>query len=291
MIARHSAAALALLLLGGTAAFGGYQKPKPEQWSFLGFTFDQTEDEYQTRSPRRVHKVKRSRKHIHRERKPKKIRIASIERRKTKEVVRTVPTPVPSPRKPRYDELDPITVVSATHPPLVPAPIEPRDAFNIFRRYDDFRLRHAGNAPTELLPRPLKGLLVNVAGTCGGFKVISTVCGRGAHSQYVRGTGRVSLHCLNRAADFFVDSFRCAYKVIREAGWQGGMSSDAGRVNHIHVSYAPQGREWKTTFVHGARKHYASYRHHRHAKYAVHKRKIHFAGRVRLARLGHNRYR
>lgn len=113
---------------------------------------------------------------------------------------------------------------------------------------------------TDSLPPPLRAMLHKVQDSCEGFRVISA-CRPGAR---VRGSGRVSLHASCKAADFTVRNYPCAYGVLK--GFPGGVSTDPGRVNHIHVSYAPSSHEWGSRFAHwqpGSPSRYAR-RHGRH---------------------------
>jgi hypothetical protein len=171
--------------------------------------------------------------------------------RKTRHALRVVPLPKPRP------------VIEA---PAIDVEEQGfRDAWRavpvlgLFARFLDF-LAHRPEAPTDYLPVVLRQKLGEIQRACTGFKVISTVCGRDAHSRYVAGTRRVSLHCLNRAADFRVENYRCAYAQLK--GWKGGMSLDPAAVHHIHLSVG--GREGR--FYHHGHRHYAHrYRARRHA--------------------------
>jgi len=97
-----------------------------------------------------------------------------------------------------------------------------------------------------------------VESACPGFGIISGF----RPGAVVAGTHRTSLHALHRAVDIAGGSFRCAYSVL--ASFAGGMSTDAWRMRHIHLSWEPGGREWGARFAHGGhRRHYA--RHHRYA--------------------------
>jgi|ERR1700681_1993755 len=120
-----------------------------------------------------------------------------------------------------------------------------QEKHNIFARY---ALSHSANAPTNLLPGPLQAKLAEIANACTGFVVISTRCGRGGHSWNVKGTNHGSLHCVNKAADFRVASYSCAYAHLRD--WHGGMSTDPHVVNHVHLSYAPGSHEFGRHFAH-----------------------------------------
>ena len=152
-----------------------------------------------------------------------------------------VPVKIELPVAPPTDYQDGIATDNPAAVPLPrvkPLQIQP-DPVNLFARY----LAHQPQR-TDLLPTPLRSLLVRVAQSCSGFQVVSTGCWRGGHSLFVARTNRVSLHCLNQAADFHVHNWGCAYNVIRQNHWQGGVSGDASLMNHIHVSWQPNGREW-----------------------------------------------
>jgi hypothetical protein len=114
-------------------------------------------------------------------------------------------------------------------------------------------------AATSALPTPLQDALRRVGAACAGFRVTSA-CRPGAT---VAGTNRASLHASCRAADFQVANYACAYAVLR--GFPGGVSMDARRVAHIHVSYAPGSGEWGARFNHGAAQ-YARRGKHRYAR-------------------------
>lgn len=72
----------------------------------------------------------------------------------------------------------------------------------------------------------------------------------------VAGTRRPSLHASKRAVDM-KGKPSCLYAHMK--GWKGGYSTDYSRVRHIHISWAPGGREWGSRFAHGG------YRKHRYA--------------------------
>lgn len=110
---------------------------------------------------------------------------------------------------------------------------------------------------TAGLPAPLVNALAQVKGACAGFRIVSTF----RPGAVVRGTGRPSLHASHRAADFAVTRWRCAYAALR--GFPGGMTTDPGRVGHVHLSWAPGSHEWGARFAHGGHG-----RHHR-SRYAV----------------------
>jgi hypothetical protein len=98
---------------------------------------------------------------------------------------------------------------------------------------------------TAGLPRPLVAAIHRVQTACPGFRVISAF----RPGARIRGSGRLSLHARNRAADIAGGNYRCAYRVL--AGFPGGISTDAWRVKHIHLSWNPGGQEWGLRFAHG----------------------------------------
>lgn len=112
-------------------------------------------------------------------------------------------------------------------------------------------LRHliadAGSLPAELTAK-----VAQIAGACPGFHIISGF----RPGATVAGTHITSLHARHRAADIAGGSYACAYREL--AGWPGGVSTDAERVAHIHLSWAPGGQEWGARFRHGGGvRHYA----------------------------------
>lgn len=109
------------------------------------------------------------------------------------------------------------------------------------------------------IPGPVRTALNQVSSQCQGFRIVSHFR-PGAH---VAGTRRVSLHASGRAVDFRVSNWGCAYHALR--GWGGGISMDAPRVHHIHISYGGHEGHFMHHMVGSVR--YASrhmrYRHHR----------------------------
>lgn len=91
-------------------------------------------------------------------------------------------------------------------------------------------------------PAPLVRKVEEIIAACGS-RVVSAF----RPGARVRGSGRPSLHAIKRAVDI-VGAPKCAYAKLRT--WPGGVSTDYGRVHHIHVSYSPQGREWHARFQH-----------------------------------------
>lgn len=111
--------------------------------------------------------------------------------------------------------------------------------------------------PVSGLVAPLADKLASIQSACPGTVAIS-----GVRHTYVAGTRRISLHASGKAVDVR-GPYGCIYAQLR--GWQGGYSTDAGRVRHIHISYdADGGREMGLAFRHGGggRKH--ARRAHRH---------------------------
>lgn len=111
----------------------------------------------------------------------------------------------------------------------------------------------------------LAGKVSSIQAACPGTQIIS-----GLRHTKVAGTRRWSLHASGKAVDVR-GPYGCIYAQLR--GGSGGYSTDAGRVNHIHISYdAAGGREMGIAFKHGGRKfakrHKARYAH-RHRARAV----------------------
>ena len=106
------------------------------------------------------------------------------------------------------------------------------------------------------LPSELAAKVDEIASACPGFKAIST-CRPGAK---IAGTNHTSLHASCRAADIAGGSWSCAYSHL--ASWPGGVSTDAERMQHIHISYAPGGQEWGARFRHGGGSVRYAHRHH-----------------------------
>lgn len=109
-------------------------------------------------------------------------------------------------------------------------------------------VRHARSVARPVavsgLPGPLIAKLGDLRRVCG-MRVISAF----RPGALIAGTSRISLHALHKAADIAGGDFACAYGRLR--GWPGGVSTDASRVRHIHLSWEPKGREWGARFVHG----------------------------------------
>jgi hypothetical protein len=106
------------------------------------------------------------------------------------------------------------------------------------------------------LPAPLVAKVHEIIDHCRGFHVVSAY----RPGARIAGSGRISLHALHRAADIAGPHYACAY--ARLHGWPGGVSIDAYRMHHIHLSWAPHSREWHARFRHGGGTRYAArYRH------------------------------
>lgn len=114
--------------------------------------------------------------------------------------------------------------------------------------------------PANPLPSSVTHALSQVRSHCDGFHILS-VNRPGAR---VAGTHRRSLHSYGLAVDFRVSNYGCAYAVL--AGWPYGVSLDARRMRHIHISDGRAVGRKEARFYHGGR-HYASRhrqgRHHR----------------------------
>lgn len=102
----------------------------------------------------------------------------------------------------------------------------------------------------------LVALASTLASACGS-RVIS-----GYRHTHVAGTRRWSLHASGKAIDV-AGNPTCVYSHLRS--WPGGVSIDYGRVQHVHISYDPEGgREMGLRFAHYGHRRYA----HRHGRRA-----------------------
>lgn len=108
------------------------------------------------------------------------------------------------------------------------------------------------------LVAPLAAKLTSIQAACPGTVAIS-----GVRHTYIAGTRRISLHASGKAVDVR-GPYSCIYAQLR--GWVGGYSTDAGRVQHIHISYdADGGREMGLAFRHGVHRHARRIHRHRYA--------------------------
>jgi hypothetical protein len=108
------------------------------------------------------------------------------------------------------------------------------------------------------LPGPLIAKVYEIEHGCPGFHVISAF----RPGARVRGSGRISLHALHKAADIAGPNYPCAYAHLRD--YPGGASIDPYVVHHIHLSWDPGGREWHARFAHWQP-------HHHHYRIAEHR--------------------
>lgn len=103
---------------------------------------------------------------------------------------------------------------------------------------------HASEGYSAGLVGPLAAKLASIQAACPGTHAIS-----GVRHTRIAGTRRMSLHAQGKAVDVR-GPYGCIYAQLK--GWNGGYSTDAGRVQHIHISYdAAGGREMGLRFAHG----------------------------------------
>jgi hypothetical protein len=107
---------------------------------------------------------------------------------------------------------------------------------------------------TGIVPA-LAAKVAQIQSSCPGAHVIS-----GVRHTRIRGSGRMSLHATGEAVDMRGNP-SCVYAQLRD--WPGGYSTDYGRVKHVHISLAANGREAGLRFAHGGSRH-----HHRHRRLA-----------------------
>lgn len=109
--------------------------------------------------------------------------------------------------------------------------------------------RPGSTAPLAGIVAPLAVKAREIVAACGS-KVISGI----RHTRIAGTGGRLSLHASGRAVDI-KGSPACIYSHLH--GWPGGYSTDYGRVQHVHISYAPGGPEWGVRFAHyrGGKRH------------------------------------
>lgn len=124
--------------------------------------------------------------------------------------------------------------------------------------------RTIGGYAAHLSRNPTRDLSGFPAPIVAKVREIESACGARVISAYrpgarVRGSGRMSLHASRRAVDM-AGNPSCIYSRLRS--WPGGVSSDYGRVRHVHFSYSPNGQEWGARFAHGGGR---KYRRHRYA--------------------------
>lgn len=129
-------------------------------------------------------------------------------------------------------------------------------------RYPNLRMPEA-TATARAWPRARgRGLSGIVAPLAAKASEIVSACGShvisGMRDSFVAGTRLISLHASGRAVDV-AGNPSCIYGHL--ANWPGGFSTDYARVRHVHISYAPGGREWGARFAH----HIVKHRHRRRA--------------------------
>ena len=99
-----------------------------------------------------------------------------------------------------------------------------------------------GRLSLDGYPAPLVTKVRELERECGS-KLISAY----RPGARVRGSGKPSLHASKKAVDL-VGNPKCMAAHLRN--WPGGRSMDYYAVNHYHISYAPNSREWNSQFVH-----------------------------------------
>jgi hypothetical protein len=78
------------------------------------------------------------------------------------------------------------------------------------------------------LPASIRAALARVDQACG-IKIISTH----RPGAMIAGTKHPSMHATCRAADFTSRDYACVYREL--ADWPGKLSTDAGRIGHVHI--------------------------------------------------------
>ncbi|MGL5168648.1 MAG: hypothetical protein ACRC9K_22445 [Afipia sp.] len=123
------------------------------------------------------------------------------------------------------------------------ASVEPTGPMERRRRSFD-RAESASEGYSSGLVGPLQAKLASIQAACPGTHAIS-----GVRHTRIAGTRRMSLHAQGKAVDVR-GPYGCIYSQLK--GWSGGYSTDAGRVQHIHISYDDGGgREMGLRFAHG----------------------------------------
>lgn len=90
---------------------------------------------------------------------------------------------------------------------------------------------------------PLAAKLAAIQSACPGTHAIS-----GIRHTRIAGSRRMSLHAQGKAVDVR-GPYGCIYGQLKD--WKGGYSTDAGRAQHIHISYDEAGgREMGLRFAH-----------------------------------------
>ena len=118
----------------------------------------------------------------------------------------------------------------------------PRHALR-YARHRLRRLAHYDTAPLGCLPAELRAKVAEIIGACGTHVLRTFTPG-----AVIAGTRHLSEHAFCRAADL-AGNPACIYAHLR--GFRGGVSTDYGRMRHVHVSWHPGGWEQGVRFVHG----------------------------------------
>jgi hypothetical protein len=109
---------------------------------------------------------------------------------------------------------------------------------------------YASQGYSSGLVGPLQAKLASIQAACPGTHAIS-----GIRHTRIAGTRRMSLHAQGKAVDLR-GPYGCIYAQLK--GWSGGYSTDAGRMQHIHISYDDAGgREMGLRFAHGGGRRHA----------------------------------
>lgn len=109
---------------------------------------------------------------------------------------------------------------------------------------------YASQGYSSGLVGPLQAKLASIQAACPGTHAIS-----GIRHTRIAGTRRMSLHAQGKAVDVR-GPYGCIYAQLK--GWSGGYSTDAGRMQHIHISYDDAGgREMGLRFAHGGGRRHA----------------------------------
>jgi hypothetical protein len=108
--------------------------------------------------------------------------------------------------------------------------------------------------PVSGIVPALAAKVAQIQSSCAGAHVIS-----GLRHTRIRGSGRMSLHATGEAVDMRGNP-SCIYAQLRD--WPGGYSTDYGRVQHVHISLAANGREAGLRFAHGGGRHHRHHRRH-----------------------------
>lgn len=143
--------------------------------------------------------------------------------------------------RPQKRRAAPVVQEAMAYAPAATAPIERESKAPV------------GQPMTGIVPA-LAAKVAQIQQACPGAHVISAV----RHTR-VRGSGRMSLHATGEAVDMRGNP-SCVYAQLKD--WPGGYTTDYGRVQHIHISLAANGREAGLRFTHGGGRAHR----HRHAR-------------------------